>query len=88
MGAESPPRSRRTADSQWLEVEMGRKRDGFCCQINAKSCIQYRSMSSDFADPILIMPSTMIKTMMNIMMSASSAAVGLIMSTPFTAFDN
>jgi hypothetical protein len=29
MGAENLPNSRCPADSQWLEVEMGRKRDGF-----------------------------------------------------------
>jgi len=56
--------------------------------MKAKSHIQYGSMFSDFLDPTLIIPSRMIKTIMKILMRASSVAVGLTIYPPFTAFDN
>jgi len=56
--------------------------------MNAKCDIQYGSVLPDFADPILIIPSRMIKTIMNMLMRASSVAVGLTIDTPFPTFDN
>ena len=56
--------------------------------MNAKRNSQWGSMVSDFADPILIIPSRMIKTIMSMLMRASSVAVGLTIDTPFATFDN
>lgn len=56
----------------------------FRCQNNAKSGIHSDAMSPDFADPILIIPSRTIKTIMKMLMRASSVAVGLTIYIPLS----